>query len=179
MIVKKSRHDKLKKFDTFPKKYPKSVLFLIAIDGDEVPIAGTTFLISFINVAKRVAGSGENFLLFGGNVKENGSIVQQYVQKLTSDLTYLENQTFTISIEKKTYSVEFKVQSVPNDMKMLAFLGGELSNAAFYFTTFANANKKDCYDVTKSFSLDGSKSWKPFDYEKRLSDAALVIAKKK
>ena len=33
--------------------------------------------------------------------------------------------------------------------------------------------------MTKSFSLDGSKSWKPFDYEKRLSDAALVIAKKK
>ena len=113
------------------------------------------------------------------NVKENGNIVQRYVQKLTSDLTYLENQTFTISIEEITYFVEFKVQSVPSDMKMLAFLGGELSNAAFYFTTFANVNKKDCNDVTKSFSLDGSKSWKAFDYEKRLSDAALAIAKKK
>ena len=66
------------------------------------------------------------------------------MQKLTSDLTYLENQTFTISIEEITYFVEFKVQSVPSDMKMLAFLGGELSNAAFYFTTFANVNKKDC-----------------------------------
>ena len=64
-------------------------------------------------------------------------------------------------------------------MKMLAFLGGELSNAALYFTTFANVNKKDCNDMTKSFSLDGSKSWKPFDYEKRLSDAALVIAKRR
>ena len=64
-------------------------------------------------------------------------------------------------------------------MKMLPFLGGELSNAAFYFTTFANINKKDCNDVTKFFSLDGNKSWKPFDYEKHLSDAALVIAKKK
>ena len=49
-------------------------------------------------------------------------------------------------------------------MKMLAFLGGELPNAAFYFTTVANVNKKDCNDVTKSFSLDGSKSWKSFDY---------------
>ena len=49
-------------------------------------------------------------------------------------------------------------------MKMLAFLGGELSNAATYLTTFANANKKDCNDVTKGFILDGSKSWKSFDY---------------
>ena len=179
LIVNKNRHDKLKKIDTFPKKNPESILFLIAIGGDEAPITGTTFLISFINVAKRVASSSENFLLFGGNVKENGNIVQRYVQKLTSDLTYLGNQTFTISIEEITYFIEFKVQSVPSDMKMLPFLGGELSNAAFYFTTFANINKKDCNDVTKIFSLDGSKSWKPFDYEKHLSDAALVIAKKK
>ena len=49
-------------------------------------------------------------------------------------------------------------------MKMLEFLGGELSNAASYLTTFANVNKKDCNDVKKSFSLDGSKSWKSFDY---------------
>ena len=57
-----------------------------------------------------------------------------------------------------------QIHLVPNDMKMLAFLGGELSNAASYSTAFANVNKKDCNDVTKSFSLDGSKSWKSFDY---------------
>ena len=72
LIVNKNRHDKLKKFDTFPKKNLESVLFLIAIGGDEAPIAGTNFLISFINAAKRVASSSENFLLCGGNVKENG-----------------------------------------------------------------------------------------------------------
>ena len=123
IIVNKNRHEKLKKFDTFhSKKNPESVLFLIAIGDDEAPIAGTTFLTSFINAAKRVASSSENFLLFGGNVKENGSIDRQYVQKLTSDLSYLGNQTFIISIEEITYFAEFKVQSVPNDMKMLAFL---------------------------------------------------------
>ena len=62
---------------------------------------------------------------------------------------------------------------------MRAFLGGELSNAALYFTTFANVDIKDCNNMRKSFSLDGSKLWKPFDYEKRLSDTALVIARKK
>ena len=112
-IVNKNRHDKSKKFDTFRKKNPESVLFLTAIGGDEAPIAGATFLISFINVAKKVASRSEKFLLFCGNVKENGSIVPRYVQKLTSDLNYLKNKTFTISIEEITYFVEFKVQSVP------------------------------------------------------------------
>ena len=84
-------------------------------------------MISFINVAKWVANNSENFLLFIRNITANGSIVQPYVQKLTSDLTYVQNKTFTISVED---FVEFKVESVPNDTKMLAFLGGELSNAA-------------------------------------------------
>ena len=38
-----------------------------------------------------------------------------------------------------------------NDMKMLCFLGGELSNNAHYFTTFANVNKHDLHDKTKVF----------------------------
>ena len=119
MIVSKNRHDKLKKFNTFPKKNPESVLFFVTIGGDKVP--DTTFLISFINVAKRVASSSDNFLLLGGNVKEKSSIVRQYVQKLTSELAYSENQTITRSIKEITYFVEFKVQSVSNDMEMLAF----------------------------------------------------------
>ena len=122
LIVNKNRHDKLNKFDTFLNKNPE------VIGGDEV--TGTTFLISFINVAKRVASSSDHFLLFGATVKENGTIVRRYVQKLTSELTYSENQTFTRSIEELTYPVEFKVQSVPNYMEMLAFLGGKLPNAA-------------------------------------------------
>ena len=43
LIVNKNRHDKLKKFDTFSKKNPESILFLIAIGGDEAPITDTIF----------------------------------------------------------------------------------------------------------------------------------------
>ena len=43
LIVNKNRHDKLKKFDTFSKKNPESILLLIAIGGDEAPITGTIF----------------------------------------------------------------------------------------------------------------------------------------
>ena len=60
-------------------------------------------------------------------------------------------------------------------MKMLAFLAGELSNAAYYLSTFANVNKEESNDVTKSFGVD----WKPFDYSKRLKDAKLVDIKKR
>ena len=60
-----------------------------------------------------------------------------------------------------------------DDMKMLAFLAGELSNAAYYFSTFTNVNKEESNDVIKSFGVD----WKPFDYSKRLKDAKLVDIK--
>lgn len=65
------RCDKLMFFENYgyEKKIPDSKLFLIAIGGDEAPSTGTTFLISFLNVGKRIASSSENFLIFGGDAK--------------------------------------------------------------------------------------------------------------
>ena len=57
---------------------------------------------------------------------------------------------------------------------MLAFLAGELSNSAFFFTTFGNVNQGDSNDYQKSFGKD----WKPFPFEKRISDVKKVIIKK-
>ena len=37
--------------------------------------------------------------------------------------------------------VTFRFKELPNDMKMLAMLGVELSNAATYFSSFGNARK--------------------------------------
>ena len=59
-------------------------------------------------------------------------------------------------------------------MKMLCFLAGELSNAAKYFTTFADVNTDDCMQYDKSYG----KEWKPFGYNKRLQDSAKVLKKK-
>ena len=71
------RNDKLKWLDNIKKKDPKSLVFVIAVGGDEAPGFGTTFLISFLNVGKRIASSKENFFIFGGNVKENGTFVKK------------------------------------------------------------------------------------------------------
>ena len=52
-------------------------MFLFSIGGDEAPCSGTSFLVSFLNAGKRVCSSFDNFLIFGGNVKENGVIIRR------------------------------------------------------------------------------------------------------
>ena len=49
--------------------------------------------------------------------------------------------------------VQFKMNELPNDMKMLCFL---LSNSATYFTTilFANVNRNDAMDIKKFFGTN-------------------------
>ena len=42
---------------------------------------------------------------------------------------------------------------LPNDMKMLCFLGGELSNIAHYFSTFADVNKSNYNDIKKESGI--------------------------
>ena len=75
LTVNENRVDKLKTFDGFPRKQKESKLFLVTIGGDEAPGSGTAFLISFLNVGKRIASSFENYLIFGGDVKEDGRVV--------------------------------------------------------------------------------------------------------
>ena len=176
--VNEKRTDKLKEFTNYTKKSNSSFLFLMAVGGDEAPLSGTTFLFSFLNVGKRIASSFENYIIFGGNVKENGQVVRRYVLELLSQLKYLESEVFTVEMSGKNIMVEFKVESLPNDLKMLAFLAGELTNAAFYFTTFANVNQNDANDINKQFNIDGSSEWEPFNYMKRIKDAAKVQNKK-
>ena len=176
--VNNLRVDKLKFDFNYTLKNENSYIFLIAIGGDEAPQSGTSFLVSFLNIGKRVASSSENFLLFGANVKENGVVVRRYISFMLSQLKTLENEVYTVNVQGKEYFIEFKVELLPNDMKMLAFLGGELTNAAYFFTTFANVNKDDKNDISKKFSLKGDFAWKPFTYEKRIADAAKVASKK-
>ena len=147
------RLDKLATFTVEPRKDPSSVMFFISVGGDEAPGAGTTFLVSFLNIGKQVSSSKENFLIFGGNVKESGRIVKRYCTGLLLQLQYLESTVFEFMYMGKRVLYEFKVNCLPNDLKMLAFLSGELTNVAYYFVTFANVNQDNCRDVNKVFSL--------------------------
>lgn len=172
--INDSRQDKLNFCEKFHREMPSSKLFLLSIGGDEAPLAGTTFLLSFLNVGKRIASSFENYLIFGDNVKENGAVVRRYVLKLVSELRHLEKEVFEVQINGNLFTVEFKVESLPNDMKMLAFLAGELTNSAYYFTTFGNVNYGNVNDYRKKFNVD----WRTFRYADRVQDA-IKVAKKK
>ena len=152
------------KFESLPRKCKESFLFVLSIGGDGAPGSGTAFLVSFLNCGKRIASSAENFLLFGANVDETSDLVKLYLKELVSDLHYLESKVFDINGIK----VEFVVGELPNDMKMLSFLAGELSNASTYFLTFANVCQQESNDYKKSFGVSGKDYWKPWNYEKRL-----------
>lgn len=174
--VNVSRNDKLLEFGNLEHKNPTSFLFILSVGGDCAPCSGTTFLVSFLNVGVRIASSEEQFLLFGAEVDENSEHVSQFLKKLVCDLKYLESEVFSVVVSDVLYNVEFKVGAIPNDLKMLAFLGGELSNAATYFLTFANVTLTDNTNPKKTFSTTetGSKYWVPFTYSKRLADAGKV-----
>ena len=114
-------------------------------------------IIIIINIGRRIASSFDNFLVFGANVKENSTVVRHFILKLMSDIKFIENEVFKVVVSGKEVQVEFKLESLPNDMKMLAFLGGKLKNSAYYFCTFANVNQEDSNNVKKAFSINGSK----------------------
>ena len=61
---------------------------------------------------------------------------------------------------------------------MLAFLACELSNAATYFSTFANVNQQDSNNISKFISENDMEQWQPFTYQERISDAPKVDKEK-
>ena len=145
---------------------------------DEAPLSGTTFLLSFVNVGRRICSNYDNFLIFGGNVKENGEVVRWYIKKLHDDIRSLESKVFEVNVDGNSIKGEFRLELVPNDMKMMCFISGELSNAAFYFSSFANVTKENCYDFSCRFNGNHNKDWQPFPHQKRLEDVKHVVKKK-
>ena len=172
LSVNKLRLDKLNFDFNCTLKNKNSYTILIAIGGD------VSVLVLFLNIGKRVASSSENILLFGANFKENGVVVRRYISFILSQLKNLENEVYTMNSQGNEYFIEFKVGLLPNDMKILAFLGGELKNAAYFFTTFANVNRGDKNDISKKFNLKGDFSWKPYTYVKIIADVPKVASKK-
>ena len=127
---------------------------------------------------ERIASSAEQFLLFDAGVDENSDIVTIFFEKLVCELGILENSVFDFLVKSTKAKVEFKVTESPNDMKMLSYLAGKLSNAATYFSTFANVRHKDCNDFSKSFGVENKHFWKTFPYSQRISGAEKAMQEK-
>lgn len=148
--------------------------FLVALGGDGCPFGknknACSFLVSFLNVGKQVASSSDNFLIFGAHCEsESCGVVQNYVKFACKQMKDLEGKVFAID----GFHVTFKFQELPNDMKMLATLAGELPNSARYFSTFATVSTEDYRDLEGQFAT-GNCKWKVWDYNERVKVAESV-----
>lgn len=118
----------------------------------------------------RVASSSDNFLVFGANCEETSLVVRKYVQAFCKQVDNVVGKVYGI----EGFHVTFNIEELPNDMKMLAMLGGELSNAATYFSTFANVSTTDSGDLKGTFGTGNDCKWKPWCYNDRISVAKKV-----
>ena len=80
-----------------------------------------------LNVGKRVASSNDDFIIVGGKCAETSPVVHKYCQFLCKQICEIEKQVFEI----EGLHVTFKCAELPNDIRMLAVLWGELPNKLF------------------------------------------------
>jgi len=148
--------------------------FKIAFGGDGCPFGkhetACSFLVSFLNVGKKVASSSDNFLVFGANCEETSPVVKKYLQAFCKQMASVSGKVYEIN----GIHVTFHIEELPNDMKMLAMLGGELSNAARYFSSFANVSLAEAGDLNGKFGTGKDCVWKPWCYDDRISVAKKV-----
>lgn len=156
--------------------------FRVAVGGDGAPFGkwdeATSWLVSFLNVGPRIASPNDNFLLFGANCKENHEVVHKFCKHLSENSATIEQSTYNVG----DVQVKFTFDLLPSDMKFLAFINGELSNSATYFSSFANAKSDDLKGagcLSGTFGTDSKCKWKPWPYKGRIIDAKKVCAFKK
>ena len=75
----------------------------------------------------------------------------------------------TCSHNGRQVNVKFSFTELPNNMKMLAFLSGELSNSAKYFSSLANVSNDDANNILDTFGRSNVNTWKPWVYSERLT----------
>lgn len=139
--------------------------FRIAIGADGAPFGkddeATAWLVSFLNSGKHIQSQNDNFLLCGANCSESHVSMHRYARNLVQDISYLEQQSYTVN----GYQIKFSVDLLPCDMKWLSTMTGELNNAAYYFSPFGNVNNDNKTAINGSLGPDSSCTWHPWDYE--------------
>ncbi|CAB4003604.1 Hypothetical predicted protein [Paramuricea clavata] len=146
--------------------------YTFSVGGDGAPFGKDdtpcAWLISLLNIGRGVLSSNENYLLFGANCRESCIVVQRFIKMLLTDIRDIEKSVMTCSHNGQQVNVKFSFTELPNDMKMLAFLSGELSNSAKYFSSFANVSSDDAKNTQATFGRGIENTWKPWMYSDRL-----------
>ena len=153
--------------------------FHVALGGDEAPLGKDdsvcSWLVSILNIKRGVLSSDENFLLFGATCSENCLAVKLFLKQLLVEIQKLERSTYSVVCGGETVEVKFVISELPNDMKMLNFLAGEL----IYYFTFGNVNTATSANCKGTFGPERSNTWQPWAYNNRLEVAGKVEKFKK
>ena len=157
--------------------------FHVTLGGDGAPFgkydSASAWLVGFLNLGKGILSSNENYLLFGANCSENCLPVQRFIKQLMVEIVEIEKKAFPIYVNETTVDVKFKIAELPNDMKMMAFLAGELSNSAKFFSSFGNVSTENCNAIDGTFGKEKNNKWKPWEYGQRVVVAKAVTNVKK
>ena len=142
--------------------------FQVALGGDGAPFGkedtACSWLVSFLNRGKHVLSSNENFMIFGANCSEDSVVVRRYVSYLFKEISVMEKQSYSI----RDREIRLQFSELPNDLKMLAFLAGEFTLSARFFSTFANVSTGDYDDPKGTFGKGNKHKWQPWPYSSRL-----------
>ena len=148
--------------------------FHVACGADGAPFGkddeATAWLISFLNSGSHITSEKENFLLAGANCSENHIAMQRFARRLVHEFQSIEKQTFLV----RNYTVKFSLKLFPSDMKFLASYSGELSNAAYYFSSFCDVNDGNKHITNGSLGPKPENTWHPWFFSERLEVAAAV-----
>ena len=152
--------------------------FHVALGGDGAPFgkhdSACSWLVSFLDIGQGVLSSSDNFLLFGANCSESCIPVKRFLGKLMDDIHRIQKSTYSIVVNEEHVDVKFVFAELPNDMKMLAFLAGELTNSATYFSTFADVHNESMLLSTGTFGRQDSDTWQPWNYSHRIATVKKV-----
>ncbi|XP_064649705.1 uncharacterized protein LOC135501492 [Lineus longissimus] len=94
--------------------------FCVAIGADGAPSGKinthTSLLLSFLNTVSKVSSCDHNFILVGGDWKEDDPIFMAHLTKLVKEFSEIEEKEYQI----RNVPVRFRLEMVPADCKWVA-----------------------------------------------------------
>lgn len=144
----------------------KDDCFFVPIGADGAPFgkndSATAFLISNLNLLYGVASCNNNFVLMGSNCPETHPVMYSYVEHVVAEMEAIEGKTYTI----KDKQYKFRCRLFPEDQKW---------HTSTFFSTYANVSTANFHLTGRSIGIGSNYTWKPWEYDNRLSDADNVF----
>ena len=108
--------------------------------------------------------------LVGTKLKEDHEVATGFTKKIAADTEGIKKKTYTVMGKDVTFSFDL----LPGDIKFLAYINGELSNSAKYFSSFAYVCQDESSSLAGKFGKTQNCKWSPWQYSQRIVNAQQV-----